>query len=411
MKRTLVILTEIIAPYRIPVFNALAQNDEIDLHVIFLAETDSSLRQWRIYADEIRFSYEVLPSWRQRLGKYNILVNQHVVDVLVRAHPDVILSGGYNYLASWQAVRWAKRNRVPFLLWCESTSYDRRNRRSMVESLKSKFFRSCDGFVVPGKSSCEYVLQMNSGISAAFSAPILFAPNAVDNHLFSEGAQRAASISVRLRGQLGLPGRYFLSVGRLVEEKGVLDLLNAYASLSPDLRTQVGLVFVGDGPLRSELESSARCIFPGSVHFPGFIQRDELAAYYSLAECFVLPTHSDPWGLVVNEAMACGLPIICTAVAGCAADLVLENGRVIGPQNTHQLAGAMEEISSDPDLRLRMSQASRMLIQKYSPQACADGIGRAAILTPAFESHGGSHRYAFQHAVQVKPVDDASPRT
>ncbi|HEY8671573.1 MAG TPA: hypothetical protein VIL63_12075, partial [Terriglobales bacterium] len=111
MKRRLVILTEIIAPYRIPVFNALAQHDEIDLHVIFLAETDSSIRQWRIYADEIRFSYEVLPSWRQRLGKYNILVNQHVVNALLRARPDVILSGGYNYLASWQALRWAKRNR------------------------------------------------------------------------------------------------------------------------------------------------------------------------------------------------------------------------------------------------------------------------------------------------------------
>jgi len=217
MTRRLVILTEIIAPYRIPVFNALAQHDEIDLHVIFLAETDSSLRQWRIYADEIRFSYEVLPSWRRRLGKYNILANQHVVNALLRARPDVILSGGYNYLASWQALRWAKRNRVPFLLWCESTSHDRRNRRSMVESLKTKFFRSCDGFVVPGKSSCEYVSQMNSGNGASSSAPIFIAPNAVDNDLFSEGARRAASICVRLRGQLGLPERYFSvcrSVGR-----------------------------------------------------------------------------------------------------------------------------------------------------------------------------------------------------
>ncbi|HEY8671653.1 MAG TPA: glycosyltransferase family 4 protein, partial [Terriglobales bacterium] len=305
----------------------------------------------------------------------------------------------------------AKRNRVPFLLWCESTSHDRRNRRSVVESLKMKFFRSCDGFVVPGKSSYEYVSQMNSKISTALSVPIFIAPNAVDNDLFSEGARRAASMSVRLRGRLGFPERYFLSVGRLVEQKGVLDLLNAYASLSPDLRTKVGLVFAGDGPLRSELENSARYIFPGSVHFPGFIQRDELAAYYSLAECFVLPTHSDPWGLVVNEAMACGLPIICTAVAGCAADLVLGNGRVVGSRNTRQLAGAMEEISADPDLRLRMSEESRKLIQKYSPQACADGIGRAAILTPPFESNGGSHGFAFQHAVQGEPGDDASSRT
>ena len=108
MRRRLVVITEIIAPYRIPVFNALAGREEIDLHVIFLAETDSSTRQWRIYSDEIRFSYEVLPSWRTRLGKYNILVNHNVGSALRDAHPDVILCGGYNYLASWQAVRWAR---------------------------------------------------------------------------------------------------------------------------------------------------------------------------------------------------------------------------------------------------------------------------------------------------------------
>src|ERR1700688_2199962 len=98
MKRRLVILTEIIAPYRVPVFNALAQLEEIDLRVIFLAETDPSIRQWRIYADEIRFSYQVLPSWRKRLGKYNLLLNQNVNEVLQNANPDVIVCGGYNYL-------------------------------------------------------------------------------------------------------------------------------------------------------------------------------------------------------------------------------------------------------------------------------------------------------------------------
>ena len=408
MKRRLVILTEIIAPYRIPVFNALAQHDQIDLHVIFLAETDSSIRQWRIYSHEIRFSYEVLPSWRRRVGKYNILVNQQVVNALLRCCPDVILCGGYNYLASWQALRWARRNHVPFLLWCESTLYDRRNRRSMVESLKNKFFRGCDGFVVPGKSSLEYVSEINSG-NMLPSAPVFIAPNAVDNDLFSESARRARSISIRLRGQLGLPERYFVFVGRLVEQKGVFDLLNAYASLSCDLRTQVGLVFVGDGPLRSELESCARCIFPGAVHCPGFIQRDELAAYYGLAECFVFPTHSDPWGLVVNEAMACELPVICTRVAGCAADLVRENGRVIDAQNTLQLAAAMQEISSDPELRLRMSQESGKQIQRYSPQACAQGIAKAAILIAPRKEDSNLSAYAPPQSPKARM--NASSRT
>jgi glycosyltransferase involved in cell wall biosynthesis len=374
MKRRLVVLTEIIAPYRIPVFNALSRRNEINLHVIFLAETDTSIRRWRTYVDEIQFPYEVLPSWRHRLGKYNILVNQNVGSALRKAKPEVILCGGYNYLASWQALRWAKRNEVPFLLWCESTSSDQRGKHLLVESLKQNFLRNCDGFVVPGGSALEYMRQ--GGVP---SGKVFVAPNAVDNDLFSSRAQNARGNSVRLRGELGLPARYFLFVGRLVRAKGVVDLLEAYGSLDSELRSQVGLVFAGDGPMRMELEALSRSIFPGAVHFPGFVHRDELASYYALAECLVLPTHSDPWGLVVNEAMACGLPVICTDVAGCAADLVKFNGRLVAARNTRQLVDALREIAIDPELRDHMSRESRKLVQKYSPGLCATGISEAAL--------------------------------
>jgi len=373
MKRRLVVLTEIIAPYRIPVFNALAECEGIDLHVIFLSQTDDSMRQWRIYSDEIRFSHEVLPSWRRRVGKYNILVNRSVTTALGQAQPDVIVCGGYNYLASWQAQRWAKRNGVHFLLWCESTALDQRGRHVLVESLKENFLRHCDGFIVPGKSSWEYVHQM--GIPPE---NIFVAPNAVDVNLFSTRVAALRNDPGRLRGELGLPPRYFLFVGRLVEAKGVLDLLEAYGKLSPELRSEVGLVFAGDGPLRADCEAIAHSIFPGAVHFPGFVHRDELAGYYGLAECFILPTHTDPWGLVVNEAMACGLPVICSDVAGCAADLVKANGRIVAAQNTEQLAAAMQELATDSRLRQRMSRESVSLIHHYSPQACAAGIAEAA---------------------------------
>src|SRR5580698_10314993 len=106
MKRRLVILTEIISPYRIPLFNALAQRAEVDLHVIFLAETDPDLRQWQIHKEEIQFSYEILPSWRRRVGRYNALLNRGVGIALGKTAPDVILCGGYNYVASWQALFW-----------------------------------------------------------------------------------------------------------------------------------------------------------------------------------------------------------------------------------------------------------------------------------------------------------------
>jgi len=104
VKRRLVVLTEIIAPYRIPVFNALARHDGIDLHVIFLAENDPELRDWLVYKDEIRFSYQVLPSWRQRFAGHNFLLSLGLKSALQQAAPDTILCGGYNYMASWIAM-------------------------------------------------------------------------------------------------------------------------------------------------------------------------------------------------------------------------------------------------------------------------------------------------------------------
>jgi glycosyltransferase involved in cell wall biosynthesis len=382
----LCLLTEIISPYRIPVFNALAGHPEIDLRVIFLAETDPSMRQWRIYRDEARFSYEVLPSWRRRFGKHNIVINTNVATTLERSSPDVILCGGYNYLASWQALRWAKKNQVPFLLWTESTAHDERNRHAVVENLKQAFLDDCSGFVVPGKSAFDYVSQMTG------SENIFIAPNAVDNDLFTARSQAALAKSARLRGELGLPDRFCLYVGRLVRAKGLTDLLQAYAALNPEIREQLGLVFVGDGPIRAELEADARSVFPGSIHFAGFVDRDELAAYYALAECFVLPTYSDTWGLVANEAMACGLPIVCSRVAGCAADLVGANGILVTPGNISQLSAALRQIYANAELRVAMSAESCRVIQNYSPECCANGIAKAAIAMVTGRSCGNVHR-------------------
>jgi hypothetical protein len=156
MRRRLVILTEIISPYRIPLFNALARHAEVDLHVIFLAETDPGLREWQVYKEEIQFSYQVLPAWRKHVGKYHALLNRGVSRALAQAMPDVILCGGYNYVASWQALIWARVHKIPFFLWSESNAGDLRRGHAVVEALKSAFLRKCSGFVVPGRAAQEY---------------------------------------------------------------------------------------------------------------------------------------------------------------------------------------------------------------------------------------------------------------
>ncbi len=376
MKRRLVILTEIIAPYRIPVFNTLAQGSEIDLHVIFLAESDPKLRDWLVYKDEIRFSYQVLPSWRREFAGHNLLLNRGLKKGLQRAAPDAILCGGYNYLASWQGLRWARQRRVPFILWAESTERDIRSRNRVIKFLKRIFIKHCSAFVVPGKSSMQYVV--NYGV---LEKDIFTAPNAVDTELFAQRAEAVRQEAASHRQALGLPPRFFLFVGRLVREKGVFDLLEAYGKLTSELRTLVSLVLVGEGTAREELVGRAVQIAPGQVRCAGFVHRDQLASYYALAESFVFPSHSDTWGLVVNEAMACGLPIISSAAAGCAADLVQDhwNGWVVDRGDVIQLASAMERLGRDSALRTQMGNHSRERIEKYSPAVCAAGIAQAAM--------------------------------
>ena len=387
-RRRLVILTEIISPYRIPLFNTLSERKEdLDLHVIFLAETDPGLRQWHIYKEEIRFSYEVLPSWRKRVGRYHVLLNRGITQALKTASADLILCGGYNYVASWQAVVWARTHNVPFLLWSESNLQDERRGHALVELLKDEFLHQCAGFVVPGSSSGEYLRSRKVKEDLIFTAP-----NAVDNALFAQAATDARKNAARNRKEAGLPERYILFVGRLVREKGVFDLLAAYARLELSIRRQVGLVFVGDGDARAALEEQAATISSGSVKFPGFAQREQLGAYYGLADLLVLPTYSDPWGLVVNEAMACGLPVIVSRVAGCAADLVKEfwNGALIAPGDVSGLASVLYRLLADRDGCAKMGANSLELISKFSPVEWSAGIARAiAAVVPAESSAGG----------------------
>lgn len=374
MRRRLVILTEIISPYRIPLFNALARQPDVDLHVIFLAETDPNLRHWQVYKEEIQFSYEVLRSWRKRVGRYNALLNFGLDRALEEARPDVILCGGYNYVASWEALYWARGHVIPFLLWSESNLQDLRRGRALVEMLKDEFFRQCSGFVVPGGSAREYLRAHKVREAAIFTAP-----NAVDNDLFAAAATDARRNAAARRAELGLPSRYFLYLGRLVAEKGVFDLLAAYAKLDELRREQIGLVYVGDGVSRRQLEERAASVSPGTIRFAGFVQRNPLATYYALAEMLILPTYSDTWGLVVNEAMACGLPVLVSRVAGCAADLVTENwnGLLILPGDVPTLSSAMESLAGSSKLCASMGANSAQLISRYSPAAWALGISQA----------------------------------
>jgi 1,2-diacylglycerol 3-alpha-glucosyltransferase len=273
---------------------------------------------------------------------------------------------------------WSRVHNTPFLLWSESNLQDLRRSYALVEFLKDEFLHRCTGFVVPGRSAREYLQTRKLKEDCIFTAP-----NAIDNCLFAEAAADARQNAAKRRAEFGLPERYILFVGRLVREKGVFDLLSAYAKLDEPLRRQIGLVFVGDGIARERLQKQAASISAGVIKFSGFAQREQLGAYYALAEVLVLPTYSDPWGLVVNEAMACGLPVIVSRAAGCAGDLVKENwdGLLVTPGDVSALAAALQHLVEQPGVCARMGANSFEHISRYSPAEWSLGITGAIATT------------------------------
>lgn len=135
----------------------------------------------------------------------------------------------------------------------------------------------------------------------------------------------------------------------------------------------IGLVLLGDGPEKEKYEKFIRVNNLKNVFFEGFVQQDALPEYYICADIFVLPSLSDPWGLVVNEAMAFGLPIISTDAAGVTYDLVKNgvNGFVVKAGNSDELYDALKKLCEHSELRQRMGEQSLEIIQDYTPEKWA----------------------------------------
>ncbi|MDP3597004.1 MAG: glycosyltransferase family 4 protein, partial [Nitrospirota bacterium] len=198
----------------------------------------------------------------------------------------------------------------------------------------------------------------------------------VDNQAFADGAAAARSQGDSLRRKLNLPERYFLFVGRFAPEKNVLRLLEAYARYRQTAGLQAwGLVLVGGGLQEPMLRERAQEL--RDVVFAGYQQADAVSAYYGLASCLVLPSVSETWGLVVNEAMAAGLPVLVSHRCGCVPELVRAgvNGYVCDPFDIDGMARLLGVLSSDSVDAGKMGEASRKIVALYTPETWAQSLG------------------------------------
>jgi 1,2-diacylglycerol 3-alpha-glucosyltransferase len=290
--------------------------------------------------------------------------------------PQAVVCVGYADPEIHQAMAWALRRRVP-LVTCSDSTYDDEPRSWAKEALKRRIVAAFDAALVAGNRAHDYLERLGIGDDRRFQPW-----DVVDNGHFEHGSELSRNDGPASRERLKLPPRYFLCVARFVPKKNLAGLVKAYARYARQAGHDAwSLVLSGTGPLEAELRAVvAAAGLDAQVYFPGFLQYPDLPACYGLAGALVLPSVSDQWGLVVNEAMAAGLPVLVSSRCGCAPDLVREdeNGFAFDPENIEALAGRLTEVAGlGQARRAAMGQRSREIIAAYSPEAFARGLEAA----------------------------------
>jgi glycosyltransferase involved in cell wall biosynthesis len=302
--------------------------------------------------------------------------------LLSRLQPAAVCINGWSYGGCIAALSWCLANRVPAILMSESTLHDR-HRTRWKEAVKRRIVRLCSASLVGGRPHRDYMLALGAPSERIFSGY-----DVVDNEYFRIGADLARRAEQNLRHELCLPRRFFLACSRFEEKKNLVRLMLAYARY----RRIAGegcwsLVIVGDGilrerllALRAELGLEAHVLLPGSKGY------EELPAYYGLASAFVHASTTEQWGLVVNEAMAAGLPILVSDRCGCAPDLLQVgfNGWHFDPQDEGAMAHAMVRMADGSCDRNAMGRNSREIIARWSLARFVEGLNEA--LTAALRS-------------------------
>jgi glycosyltransferase involved in cell wall biosynthesis len=294
---------------------------------------------------------------------------------LSQIEPEAVAIPGWADKGALAALCWCSRTRTPAILMSESGALDE-PRRAIKESIKRQLLRLYSAALVGGKPHRDYLLQLGFAASDIFQGY-----DVVDNTHFWQGATEARNNTANLRAKLQLPDRYFLASCRFVQKKNLERLTEAYAIYKRQAKDDVwSLVLLGDGPLRARIEAQIRERgLSQHVGLHGFRQYAELPAYYGLAKAFVHASTSEQWGLVVNEAMAAGLPVLVSERCGCVVDLVVagRNGLTFDPLDEWKIAESLKAISSARRDLDAMGAASREIIASWSPAKFAAGMQEA----------------------------------
>ena len=367
--------------YHAPLYRMLTLHPAVDLTVFYGSDWGAAAYHDSGFGRKIQWDVDLLQGYRHRfLRNFSCFPSPHrfwglfspeILWRLMRDRYDALLIHGYSHASSWLGVAGARLSRTPCLFRGETvfvpegTSF----RKAVKTPTLRWFFHQMAGCLAVGSKSKTFF--------QAYGVPeskIGWSPYSIDQAAFAQAVSQARSRRADLKRNLELPEELpvILFVGKLIPRKHPLDLLKA----ATRLKKQAVLVYVGDGALRKTLETFIRQHNLSCVRLVGFKNQTELPAYYSIADLFVLPSEYEPWGIVINEAAAAGLPIVTTTGVAAAADLVKpgQNGFLYKPGDTHTLCELLGRLVDSPPLRSQMGRCSKELMNHWGLEASVAGI-------------------------------------
>lgn len=351
--------------YQVPWFRALAATPGIDFSVLYVDLPDAQ-QQGKGFGVAFKWDIPMLEGydWQQvprRAGRGGLdgFFASRIVEptaLLASLAPDVVILTGWQAFPLLQMLWAARRLGIPVIMRGESNSL--RERSWKVRLIHRQLLRQCDAFLTIGKANQDFYRGYGIGPDHLFNTFYF-----VENERFSRSAQDLLPQRASLRERWHIPqdATCFCYAGKLEPKKRILDLLQALRVTTGQSHPPLHLLVVGTGELMVEAQAMVEC-HRLPVTFAGFLNQTEIAAAYLAADCLALPSDfGETWGLVVNEAMACGRPAIVSDRVGCGPDLIRagETGETFPFGDTTALAHCMIELASSPERLIAMGKTAQ----------------------------------------------------
>lgn len=360
---------------------------------------------WGSLGDAINFNLRTLLPAAKPVdidhGERAVAATLALRNFLDNAQPDIVAIPGWGLPVSRKALSWSKRHSALAILMSESKRDDQR-RSWWKEPIKSQcYVRRFDSALVGGNVHRDYLIGLGFPRERIF-----LGYDVVDNEYFADRAALARSdTSPPQDRDRRIPIRpFFLVVTRFIQRKNVVPLIHAFAAYHQQIGEEEAweLAICGSGEEEFRIRQAiAELNLERFVHLPGFVSYEQIGDWYGKASAFVHPALQEQWGLVVNEACAAGLPILCSQTVGARYDLVRENenGWLFNPESQEQITQALTRMHRlDRGARSLMGRSSQTIIASFSPQLFARGLLSA--IQAASGSNGPISRIAISEGIK-----------